>query len=130
MTTATSSTTAAVAEELVALCRAGRNMDAIEAFYSPDIVSIESTGNEQMPATMSGIDAIREKNKWWTENNEVHSAEADGPFVGEDKFAVRYAFDVTFKPSGKRERMEEMALYTVDNGKIVREHFFYNPASA
>ncbi|HEU4746900.1 MAG TPA: nuclear transport factor 2 family protein [Gemmatimonadaceae bacterium] len=130
MTTATSTSTAAVAEELVALCRAGRNMDAIEAFYSPDIVSIESTGNEQMPAEMTGIDAIRQKNKWWSENNEVHSAEADGPFVGEDKFAVRYAFDVTFKPTGKRERMEEMALYTVDNGKIVREHFFYNPASA
>ena len=130
MTTATSTSTAAVAEELVALCRAGRNMDAIEAFYSPDIVSIESTGNEQMPAELSGIDAIRQKNQWWTENNEVHSAEADGPFVGEDKFAVRYAFDVTFKPTGKRERMEEMALYTVNNGKIVREHFFYNPASA
>ena len=130
MTTATSNSTAAVAEELVALCRAGRNLDAIEAFYSPDIVSVESTGNEQMPATLSGIEAIRGKNKWWMDNNEVHSAEADGPFVGEDKFAVHYVFDVTFKPSGKRERMEEVALYTVDNGKIVHEHFFYNPASA
>ena len=105
-------------------------MDAIEALYSPNIVSVESTGNEQMPAELSGIDAIREKNKWWVENNEIHSAEADGPFVADDKFAVHYIFDTTFKPTGKRERMEEMALYTVENGKIVREHFFYNLASA
>jgi hypothetical protein len=49
MTTATAPTTAAVAEELVAFCRAGKNMDAVNALYSPDIVSIESMGNETMP---------------------------------------------------------------------------------
>lgn len=132
VTTATTSSTstAAVAEELVALCRAGRNVDAIEAFYSPEIVSIESMGNEQMPAKMSGIDAIRQKNKWWLENNEIHSAAAEGPFVGGDQFAVHYTYETTFKPTGKRNRMEEMALYTVKKGKIVREHFFYNVSSA
>jgi hypothetical protein len=48
-----------------------------------------------------------------------------GPFVGEDKFAVYYNLDVTFKPTGKRTPMEEMALYEVKDGKIVREQFFY-----
>jgi len=124
-TAAAPTTTAAVAEELVALCRAGRNMDAIDAFYSPQIVSVESMGNEQMPAETTGIDAIRAKNQWWAENHEVHSAQGDGPFVGGDKFAVRWDYDVTFKPTGKRNRMEEMALYTVKNGKVVREQFFY-----
>ncbi|HUV97776.1 MAG TPA: SnoaL-like domain-containing protein [Acidobacteriaceae bacterium] len=33
--------------------------------------------------------------------------------------------DVTQKASGKKVHMEEMALYTVENGKIVREHFYY-----
>lgn len=127
MTTATTSATATVAEELVAFCRAGRNMDAINTLYSPEIVSVESMGSEEMPREMKGIDAIRQKNQWWSENNEVHSAETDGPFIGDGKFAVRYAFDATFKPTGKRETMEEMALYTVENGKIVREQFFYNP---
>jgi ketosteroid isomerase-like protein len=127
VTTATATATAAVAEELVSFCRAGRNMDAINTLYSPDIVSVESMGSEQMPREMKGIDAIRQKNQWWIENNEVHSTEVDGPFVGEGKFAVRYGFDATFKPTGKREQMEEMALYTVKDGKIVREQFFYNP---
>ncbi|MFL5509541.1 MAG: SnoaL-like domain-containing protein [Gemmatimonadaceae bacterium] len=126
MPTATEPTTATVAEELVAFCRARRNIDAINTLYSPDIVSIESMGNETMPREQKGIDAVRGKNQWWVENNEVHGATVDGPFVGsDDKFAVYYSFDCTFKPTGKRNNMEEMALYTVKEGKVVREQFFY-----
>ena len=129
-TAAPTNTTAAIAEELVSLCRAGRNMDAINSLYSPDIVSVESMGNEAMPREMKGIDAVRGKNQWWTENNEVHSASVDGPFLGEDKFAVYYNYDATFKPMGKRNNMEEMALYTVKDGKIVREQFFYRTSES
>ena len=126
MTTATTTSTATVAEELVALCKAGRNMEAIEQFYSPDIVSIESMGNEQTPRESRGIEAIRTKNKWWVDNHDVHSAAAEGPFLGpDDKFAVYYNYDITFKPTGQRNAMEEMALYTVQDGKVVREQFFY-----
>ena len=129
MTTATPTATAAVAEELVAFCRAGRNMDAINTFYSPEIVSVESMGNEQMPREVKGIDAVRRKNEWWVQNNEVHSAKVDGPFVGEDKFAVYYNYDITSKPTGQRNSMEEMALYTVADGKVIREQFFYRTTS-
>ena len=31
----------------------------------------------------------------------------------------------TNKPSGKRFTMDEVGLFTVDNGKIVKEEFFY-----
>jgi ketosteroid isomerase-like protein len=126
MTTATATNTATVAEELVSLCREGRNQDAINSLYSPDIVSIESMGNETMPREMRGIDAIRGKNQWWAENNETHGATVEGPFLGpDDKFAVYYNYDTTFKPTGQRSNMEEMALYTVKDGKVVREQFFY-----
>ena len=126
-TTATPTTpTTAVAEELVSFCRTGRNTDAINSLYSPDIVSIESMGNEAMPREMRGIDAVRAKNKWWGENNTVHSATVEGPFVTEgDKFAVYFNYDVTSKQTGQRNQMEEMALYTVKDGKVVREQFFY-----
>lgn len=131
MTATAPASTAAVAQELVALCRAGRNLDAINKLYSPRIVSVEPVGNENMPAEMSGLDAVRRKDQWWTENNEVHSVEVNGPFVGENQFAVQYTWDATFKPTGQRSRMTEMALYTVKDGKIVREQFFYNaPGSA
>ena len=125
MTTATPSSTTTVAEELVSLCRGGRFLDAVNTLYSDDIVSVESMGNEQMPREMKGLKAVRQKGEWWAANNVVHSSVMEGPFVGDDKFAVYYNLDVTSKPTGKRQPMEEMALYTVKDGKIVHEHFFY-----
>lgn len=126
-TTGSGISTAAVAHELVDLCREGRNLEAIDRLYSPRIVSIEATGSEQLPAEISGIDAVRGKNQWWYDSFEVHSTETLGPFVGEGQFAVQHSFDATEKATGKRTQMTEMALYTVKDGKIVREQFFYNP---
>lgn len=130
MTATAPATTAAVAQELVALCRAGRNLDAVEKLYSPKIVSVESSGSEDMPAETKGIEAIRGKHKWWDENFVVHDSKVNGPFIGENQFAVQFEFETTFKPSGQRSRMTEMALYTVKDGKIVHEHFFYNSPGA
>ena len=130
MTATAPASTTAVAEELVALCRVGRNLDAIDKLYSPHIVSIESRGDATMPAEMSGIDAVRGKNIWWLDNHEVHKAEVNGPFLGKDQFSVHYSFEVTFKPTGQRNTMVEMALYTVRDGKVVREQFFYYAPSA
>ena len=127
MTAKAPASTASVAQELVALCREGRNLDAVNKLYSPRIVSIESSGSPDMPAEMSGIEAIRGKHEWWEANNEVHAMQVNGPLLGEGQFAVQFTFDATFKPTGQRKSMTEMALYTVKDGKIVREEFFYNP---
>ncbi len=72
-------------------------MDAISKFYSPNIVSVEAVGNDTMPKELRGIDAIRQKNESWFQSFDVHSAEANGPFVGDDPFAVQYTFDTTSK---------------------------------
>jgi hypothetical protein len=130
MPTAAPASTSAVAQELVTLCRAGKNLDAINKFYAPNIVSLESVGSAEYPAESRGIDATRSKNERWSRENEVHSANAIGPFVGEGQFAVRYDFDVTNRPSARRMKMSEMALYTVKDGKIVHEHFFYHVPGA
>ena len=62
MATAAPASTSTIAEELVELCRAGRNLEAIEKLYSAKIVSIEPVGNETMPAEMTGIESVRAKN--------------------------------------------------------------------
>lgn len=118
-----------VGKKLVDLCKAGRNVEAINTLYSPDIVSVEARGDETMPAQMRGIDAIRKKNEWWTENHEVHSAEVRGPYPNEDRFAAQFRYDITPKAGpmkGKRMTMDEVAVYTVKDGRIVREEFFYD----
>jgi len=116
-----------VGQQLVALCKEGRYLDAVGTLYADDIVSIEAQGSEEMPARMEGIQAIRGKNEWWGANHEVHAMDATGPFVGhrEDQFAVKFDLDVTQKQSGQRMQMSEVALYTVRDGKVAQEEFLY-----
>ncbi len=117
-----------IGQKLVAMCREGRNMDAINELYADDVVSVEAMAPpEGGEREMSGIDAVRGKNDWWNENHEVHDASVAGPFPhGDDRFCVHFKFDVTSKPmGGQRFSMEEIGLYSVADGKITKEEFFY-----
>ena len=49
-----------------------------------------------------------------------------GPWPHDNRFIVGFQIDVTNKPSGRRMYLDEVGLYTVENGKIVREEFFYH----
>ncbi len=115
-----------VGEALVDLCKQGKNLEAVDTLYGENVVSIEPCDMGEMPARQEGLAAVRGKNQWWLENHEVHSGEVKGPFPhGEDRFACWFGFDVTNKPSGQRIQMEEVAVFTVQDGKIVQEEFFY-----
>lgn len=114
-----------IANKLVDLCRQGRNAEA-KVLYAEDAVSVEAfapPGGEQVA---KGLAAIRAKGEWWVANHEIHSSFVAGPWPHGNKFIVGFQMDVTNKPSGQRIKMEEMALYTIENGKIVREEFFYS----
>ena len=122
-------TTKEIADQLVALCRAGKNLEAVETLLSPDVMSVEAMGDATMPAVQTGRDAVKGKNDWWINNHQIHSAEIKGPFPNGDRFAVIFNFVVTPKVgpmAGKRIKMEEVALYTVTDGRISREEFFYD----
>jgi|SwirhirootsSR2_FD_contig_71_1440181_length_436_multi_3_in_0_out_0_1 hypothetical protein len=114
-----------VGQKLVELCKQGKNQEAMETLYSPDIVSVEVMDMPNMPREMRGMQAVAAKGKWWSENNTVHSAEVEGPWPNGNQFIVRFKYDITSKPQNKRMMMDEVGLYTVENGKIVREQFFY-----
>ena len=116
-----------IGRKLVALCQEGKHQEAIETFYSDDIVSIEGAAQGEIPARMEGIEAIKGKNQWWFDNHEVHSSIAEGPYVAEndDRFVVHFSIDVT-PHGGERMKMTEVGIYTVADGKIVEERFLYN----
>lgn len=123
------SNTMDVGKKLVELCRQGKAMEAIKTLYSPNIVSIEAMSSPAMPARMEGLDAIIGKAEWWEKNHEVHSGQAEGPWPHGDRFIVRFKYDVTAKSgpmAGKRMMLDEAGLYTVKDGKIVQEEFFYH----
>ncbi len=121
---------AEIANELVSLCGQGQFMQAVEKLYGDDVVSIEPVSMPNFPARQEGIAAIKGKNQWWADNHEIHSSKLKGPFVGDGQFAVHFDIDVTQKFSGQRVQMSEMALYTVKNGKITQEEFYYNVPGA
>lgn len=122
-------TTMEIGKKLVDLCRQGKAKEAIDTLYAPNIVSIEAQGSPAMPQRMEGLAAIKGKTEWWEKNHQVHKAEADGPWPHGDRFVVRFKFEVTAKAgpmAGKRFSMDEAALYTVKDGKITQEEFFYS----
>ncbi len=115
-----------IAKKYVDLCQNHQNHIALETLYAPDAVSVEAVARPGAPAETRGLQAILAKGKTWMETHELHRSALEGPWPHGNRFIVRFSYDVTNKPSGRRMQMEETALFTVENGKIVREEFFYD----
>lgn len=104
---------------LVAMFNAGKLAEIENNFWSPEIVSCEGSAKLEW----RGRPAVEAKNNWWLSENEILGATAEGPFVGATSFAVRFKMQVRAKASGTVSNFEEVGVYTVQNGKIVREEF-------
>jgi ketosteroid isomerase-like protein len=116
-------TTQEIAEAFAALCKDGKWQEAGDRFWAEDVVSVEPMTGDM--AVMRGRDALKAKGEWWYASHEVHSAVTHGPYVNGDQFALRFELDVTVKASGQRMQMEEVGLYTLRDGKVAEERFFY-----
>jgi ketosteroid isomerase-like protein len=111
------------AEAFATMLKAGDHEGAANKFNAEAIVSLEA-----MPGPMAechGQAAVQAKSAWWYENHEVHETLSEGPLVNGNQFLMKFTIDVTPKATGQRMKMEEWGLYTVADGKIVEERFFY-----
>lgn len=117
-----------LANALVAGCRDGTETENLDALYAPDAVSAEAFDmpDVEMPREVQGLEAIKGKHAWWNSTMEVLEAHASDPMLhGTDRFAVIFRMKAKERASGDVMDMEEVGLYTVKDGKIVREEFFY-----
>lgn len=114
-----------IANRYVALCKEGKLEQILDELFASDAVSVEAFAPPGADRTTSGLPAIKAKSQSWNESNDVHRLETFGPYPNGERFAVRFVVDVTHKPSGRRISMDEIGLFTVENGKISREEFFY-----
>lgn len=113
---------AEVAEAVAALLRDGKAHEVESEWMAPGVESVEGVG---VALAWSGRKAVLAKYRAWEADHEIHSMQIEGPWVGATGFALRYAIDVTQKSTGQRSQMEEIAVYTVKNGKIAREEFHF-----
>lgn len=99
------------------------NHDGAAAYNADDIVSYEAM--EGPMAVCTGKEAVKAKSEWWNANHEVHGGSVDGPYLNGNQFAVRFKMDITPKATGQRTTMDEVGVYTVKDGKVVEERFYY-----
>lgn len=117
---------AEIGGDLVAMFNRGLMKEIEDKWYSPKIVSIEGVG---VAMAWHGRKAVTEKSDQWTATHRIHGASAEGPYLGATGFAVKFALDVEDTEADTRTMMEEVGVYTVENGKIVREEFMYGKST-
>src|SRR5256886_3433517 len=112
-----------VARKVVELVRKQAWYEALDTLYDDNIVSVEAYSAGGGSPETRGKEGVRGKVDWWVNAMEVHSFKASEPFVAHDRFVVQYDADVAEKESKQRRQLSEVGVYTVKNGKIVREEF-------
>lgn len=115
---------AEVADRYLAAFRSGR-MDQATRWTAPDVVRIAPLENDGKHVELRGEAEIMANARQRIQDLEFHSVTVDGPFLHGDRFAARFSFDVTDKPTGQRSTSAKMSLYTVADGVITREEVFY-----
>ena len=117
-------TTQEVANRMNELFKQYKWAEVQEELFAENAVSIEPP-HAQGLQTVEGLAAIKKKGDDF--NNmveEMHGGWVSEPLVGGNYISFAMGMDVTYKGMG-RQKMEEIAVYEVKDGKIVKEQFFY-----
>jgi anaerobic selenocysteine-containing dehydrogenase len=119
-------TTQDVANRFNELAQTGQ-WDAIQKeLYAENCVSIEPAHAAAMGmSNAEGIEAIRKKGEaFGAMVEEMHGGYTTPPVIGGNFFSVGMGMDCTMKGMG-RTKLDEVAVYEVKDGKVVKEQFFF-----
>ena len=117
-------TTNQIATRMRELCLSGQYEQAQKEFYHADAVSVEPENSPGM-STVTGLDAIIAKgHEWGAMVEEIHGGSITEPIVSGNFFTWGSSVEATFKGRG-RMTIEEITVYEVKDGKIVKEIFYY-----
>jgi len=117
-------TTQDVANRLHELFNEGKWQQAQDELFANDAESVEPPKSQGMQS-VTGLDAIRKKGQQFNDMvEEMHGGYVSDPIVAGNYVAFAMGMDCTYKGMG-RQKMDEIAIYEVKDGKIVKEQFFY-----
>jgi hypothetical protein len=114
-----------VAARFDALAQTGQWDQIVDELYADDAESVEPEGAEGPLQSVKGKEAMKQKGEAFNAEIEAfHSAYCTPSVIGGNHFSVGMGMEVTMKGAGRVD-MHEICVYKVENGKIVKEQFFY-----
>ncbi len=120
----TTLTTQQVADRYNELAQSNQWHVIQEELFADDAVSIEPAHSQGMQ-TVQGKEAIKAKGAQFQEMvEEMYGGYTNAPSVAGNHFTLTMGMDVKMKGM-ERMNMDEVCVYEVKDGKIVKEQFFY-----
>ena len=106
-----------------------RGIAHVDEIYAENAQSVEAVVPPGRDVRIAkGRGAIKAKREDWVATHDIQRLDAEGPYVHPpNQFAVRFEAEVTQKATGRQMTLREIAVYTLEGGKIVREEFFMLP---
>ncbi len=99
---------------------------AADTYWASNIVSIEPAElPDGTPARVEGFARAHEKLDDRLSACAMDDLMIDGPFVTGNHFALFLDMIITSRATGERRPFSEIAIYTVEGGKIIEERYFY-----
>ena len=117
-------TTQEVANRMNELFKENKWQEVQDELFAEDVLSLEPE-HSQAVKTVQGRDALKKKAQDFNGMiEEMHGGYSGEPIVAGNHIAIAMGMDVTMKGMG-RVKMDEIAVYEVKNGKVVKEQFFF-----
>jgi hypothetical protein len=117
-------TTQQIADRLVELCNKGQYETAQKELYADNAISIEPYSTPDFEKETKGLEAILEKgHKFSAMVDTMHGGSLSAPLIAGNSIAFTLTMDVTMKGS-TRQKMTELCVYNIKDGKIVSEQFY------
>lgn len=118
-------TTKEVANQLVALMREGKFEEIYQNLYASHAKSIEPENEFGMPNLVEGIQNFAAKGAAFNAQfSTFHSFFVGEPVIAGDYAALAMGYDAEHVSAG-RMQFDEIAVYHIQEGKVVSEQFFY-----
>ena len=114
-------TTQEIAEKLTAYCKEGAWDKCYAELYSPTAQSVEMNGD-----TATGFEEFKKKgDEWFASVEEFKGSTVGEPVIAGNFIALPMSMNLKFKGAPDFTTFNEMCVYQVQDGKIVKEQFFY-----
>ena len=112
-------------DALNSMIQEGRIMEAMNTYYSDDVVMAENDGEPTV-----GLPANLEREQAFVDHTTWYDLKLKGVALGEDVAMVQWYMDFHNTQYGQRLAFTQVAVQQWRDGKIVDERFYYSPQPA